>query len=145
MVVFLTVVYLLPLDPNEKLRAKEGASLPRKLVGKLNFLTNTRLDLAFSVQNLSQFMQEHREPHLKVVFHSLRYLKSDPTLGIFLSNDSDCSLKGYCDSNWATCADSRRSVTGYIVLLGNSPICWKSKKQEIVSLSIDPCEKLLVN
>lgn len=43
-----------PLDPNENLRAKEGAVLPnptyyRKLVGKLNFLINTRLDVAFSV------------------------------------------------------------------------------------------------
>nr|XP_016486849.1 PREDICTED: uncharacterized mitochondrial protein AtMg00810-like [Nicotiana tabacum] len=102
-----------PLDPNEKLRAKEGAALPdptyyRKLVGKLNFLTNTKLDIAFSVHHLSQIMQDPREPHLKAVFHLLRYLKNDPTLGIFLSNDSDCSLKGYCDSDWAACPDSRR-------------------------------------
>ncbi|XP_019225596.1 PREDICTED: uncharacterized protein LOC109207169 [Nicotiana attenuata] len=129
-----------PLDPSEKLRAKEGAVLPdptyyRKLVGKLNFLTNTRLDIAFSVQHLSQFMQDPREPYLKAAFHLLRYLKSDPTLGIFLSNDHDCTLKGYCDSDWAACPDSRRLVTGYIVLLGSSPICWKSKKQETVSLS----------
>ncbi|XP_019246410.1 PREDICTED: uncharacterized protein LOC109226062 [Nicotiana attenuata] len=129
-----------PFDPNEKLRAKEGRPLSdstyyRKLVGKLNFLTNTRLDIAFNVKYLSQFMQDPREPHLKAAFHLLRYLKSDPTLGIFLSNDSDCSLKGYCDSDWAVCPDSRRSVTGYIVLLENIPICWKSKKQETVSLS----------
>jgi len=44
-----------PLDPNAKLRAKEGKVLSdgtyyRKLVGKLNFLTNIRLDIAFSVQ-----------------------------------------------------------------------------------------------
>ncbi|XP_019235289.1 PREDICTED: uncharacterized protein LOC109215640 [Nicotiana attenuata] len=129
-----------PLDPNEKLRAKEGRPLSdsayyRKLEAKLNFLTNTRLDIAFSIQYLSQFIQDPKEPHLKVVFHLLSYLKSDPTLGIFLSNDSDCSLKGYCDSDGAACPDSRRSVTGYLVLLGNSPICWKSKKQKTVSLS----------
>ncbi|XP_019226348.1 PREDICTED: uncharacterized protein LOC109207811 [Nicotiana attenuata] len=128
------------LDPNEKLRANEGAPLSnptyyRRLVGKLNFLTNTRLDIAFSVQYLSQIMQDPRESHLKAAFHLLRYLKNDPTLWIFLSNESACSLKGYCDSDWAACPDSRRSVTGYIVLLGNSPICWKSKKQETVSLS----------
>lgn len=29
----------------------------------------------------------------------------------------------------------RKSVSGYIVLLGNSPLIWKSKKQETISLS----------
>lgn len=129
-----------PLDPNIKLRAKEGPILSnstyyRKLVGKLNFLTNTRLDIAFSVQHLSQFMQDPREPHLQAAFHLLRYLKSDPTLGLFLSKDADFSMKGYCDSDWASCPDSRKSVSGFIVLLGGSPISWKSKKQETISLS----------
>ncbi|KAL3379115.1 hypothetical protein AABB24_000036 [Solanum stoloniferum] len=129
-----------PLDPNTKLRAKECKVLSdgtyyRKLVGKLNFLTNTRLDIGFSVQHLSQFMQDPREPHLQVAFHLLRYLKSDPTLGLFLSNDADFTIKGHCDLDWASCPDSRKSVSGFLVLLGGSPISWKSKKQETISLS----------
>ena len=49
------------LDPNVKLQAKEGSPLPdpsyyRKLIGKFNFLTNTKLDIAYSVQHLSQFI-----------------------------------------------------------------------------------------
>ncbi|XP_019267683.1 PREDICTED: uncharacterized protein LOC109244965 [Nicotiana attenuata] len=128
-----------PLEPTIKLKAKEGTILQdptyyRKLVGKLNFLTNTRLDIAYSVQHLSQFMQEPREPHLKATFHLLRYLRNDPTLGIFMSKDADCTVKAYCDSDWA-CPGSRRSITGYLVLLGNSPISWKSKKLETISLS----------
>nr|XP_016437213.1 PREDICTED: uncharacterized mitochondrial protein AtMg00810-like [Nicotiana tabacum] len=75
----------------------------RKLIGKLNFLTNTRLDIAYSVQHLSQFMQSPREPHLKVAYHVLRYLKGDPTLGIFLTNNADYTVKAFCDSDWATC------------------------------------------
>nr|XP_016460895.1 PREDICTED: uncharacterized mitochondrial protein AtMg00810-like [Nicotiana tabacum] len=129
-----------PLDPNVKLKAKEGAVLQdstyyRKLVGKLNFLTNTRLDIAYGVQHLSQFMQKPREPHLKAAFHLLRYLKNDPTLGIFMSKDGDHTVRAYCDSDWAACLDSRRSISGYLALLGNSPIRWKSKKQETISLS----------
>ncbi|XP_019228757.1 PREDICTED: uncharacterized protein LOC109209868 [Nicotiana attenuata] len=129
-----------PLDPSVKLKAKEGPALTdptpyRKLVGHLNFFTNTRLDIAYGVQHLSQFMQDPREPHLHAAFHLLRYLKNDPTLGIFLSNDPDCTIRGYCDSDWAACPDSRRSVSGYLVLLGDSPISWKSKKQETISLS----------
>ncbi|XP_019261080.1 PREDICTED: uncharacterized protein LOC109239031 [Nicotiana attenuata] len=129
-----------PLDPAVKLKAQEGNLLPdptyyRKLMGKLNFLTNTKLDIAYSVKLLSQFMQAPRDSHLTDAFHLLRYLKKDTTLGIFFSNILDCSITVYCDSDWAACPDSRRSITGYIVLVGDSPISWKSKKQETVSLS----------
>lgn len=129
-----------PLDPNVKLRSKEGVQVSdptyyKKLIRKLNILTNTRLDIAFSIQQLSQFMQDPRIPHLQAAFHLLRYLKQDPTLGVHLSNDVDCTVQAYCDSDWASCLDSRRSVSGYLVFLGNNPISWKSKKHEIISLS----------
>jgi len=129
-----------PLDPNVKLKAKEGTVLSdptfyRKLVGKLNFLVNTRLDIAYGVQHLSQFMQDPREPHLQAAYHLLRYLKNDPTLGIFMSSAPDYSVHAYCDSDWESCPDSKRSVSGYIVLFGQTPISWKSKKQETISLS----------
>nr|XP_009773115.1 PREDICTED: uncharacterized protein LOC104223384 [Nicotiana sylvestris] len=66
-----------PRDSSTKLKAEEGPLMSdpyyyRKLVGKLNFLTNTRLDIAYSVQHLSQFMQAPREPHLKAAIHVLR-------------------------------------------------------------------------
>ncbi|XP_049373842.1 uncharacterized mitochondrial protein AtMg00240-like [Solanum verrucosum] len=105
------------------------------MVGKLNFLTNIRLDITFSVQHLGQFLQFPREPHLKVAYHVLRYLMDDPCLEIFLSNSSDCTITTYCDSDWAACPDSRRLVSGYIVLMGDNPICWKSKKQATISFS----------
>ncbi|XP_019224225.1 PREDICTED: uncharacterized protein LOC109205915 [Nicotiana attenuata] len=127
-----------PMDPSVKLKADEGAPLAdpsyyRKLIGKLNFLANTRLDIAYSVQHLSQFMQSPRKPHLKAAYYVLRYLKGAPSLGIFLSNTADYGVKAFCDSDWATCSQSRKSVSGYIVLLGNSPISWKSRKQSTVS------------
>lgn len=73
-------------------------------------------------------MQDPREPHLQAAFHLLRYIKKDPTLEIFLSNSPDCTIRAFYDSDWASCPDSRRSVSGYIVLMGNSPVSWKSKK-----------------
>uniref|UniRef100_A0A3Q7FH73 Reverse transcriptase Ty1/copia-type domain-containing protein n=1 Tax=Solanum lycopersicum TaxID=4081 RepID=A0A3Q7FH73_SOLLC len=53
----------------------------------------------------------------------------------FLSNDPDCTIIGYCDSDRATCPDSRRSISGYLLFLGNRPIIWKSLKQETISIS----------
>ncbi|XP_019248815.1 PREDICTED: uncharacterized protein LOC109228093 [Nicotiana attenuata] len=134
-----------PLDPSSKLSVDEGSLLPdpshfRKLVGKLNYLTNTRLDISNSVQHLSQYMQSPREPHLKVAYHVLRYLKGDPNLGIFLSNKQDYKIRAFCDLDWAACPDLRKSVSGYVVLLGDGPIGWKSKKQHTISLSLAEVE-----
>ncbi|XP_019255950.1 PREDICTED: uncharacterized protein LOC109234420 [Nicotiana attenuata] len=129
-----------PLDSTVKLSADEGPLLPdpshfRKLKGKLNYLTNTRPDISYNVQHLSQYMQNPREPHLKAAYHVLRYLKGDPNLGIFLSKNENYGVRAFCDSDWAACPDSRKSVSGYVVLLGDGPISWKSKKQHTVSLS----------
>ncbi|GAA0186756.1 transmembrane signal receptor [Lithospermum erythrorhizon] len=57
---------LTPLPLNTKLHPHEGAEL------QLNFLTNTRPDIAFSVQTLSQFMQCPRESHLSTLHHQYR-------------------------------------------------------------------------
>uniref|UniRef100_A0A3Q7G0R6 Reverse transcriptase Ty1/copia-type domain-containing protein n=1 Tax=Solanum lycopersicum TaxID=4081 RepID=A0A3Q7G0R6_SOLLC len=129
-----------PLDPSVKLSSIEGTLLTdptyyRKLVGKLNFLTNTRMDITYSVQHLSQFLQAPREPHLKAAFHVLRYLKNDLNQGIFMTKHADCTITAYCDSDLAACSDSRKSVSGYIVFQGDSPIGWKSKKQTTIYLS----------
>nr|XP_016478500.1 PREDICTED: uncharacterized mitochondrial protein AtMg00810-like [Nicotiana tabacum] len=129
-----------PLDPSLKLKVEEGLPLEdpthyRKLVGKLNFLTNTRLDIAFSVQHLSQYMQNPRDTHLKVAYHVLRYLKGDPNLGIFLSSRTCYMISAFYDSHWAACPESRKSISGYLILLGGCPVSWKSKEQSTISLS----------
>lgn len=116
-----------PLKSTVKLKAGEGVLLTdptyyRKLVGKLNFFTNTRMDIAFSVQYLSQFFQNSRESYLKAAYHVLRYLKNDLCLGIHLSNNANCSITAYCDSDWAACPDTKKSVSGYVVLMGDSHV-----------------------
>jgi hypothetical protein len=44
-------------------------------------------------------------------------------------------LQGYSDANWAGDMDTRRSTTGYIVMLNNGAIAWKSRRQPTVALS----------
>ncbi|XP_074293865.1 putative mitochondrial protein AtMg00240 [Silene latifolia] len=126
-----------PLDSHCKLEPTKGTSLInaevyRRLIGKLIYLIITRPDIAFSVQLLSQFMQSPTSNHLQAAKRVLRYLKNAPGQGILLVNDSTAKLTTYCDSDWASCPYSRRSTTGYCVLLGHSPVSWKSKKQTVV-------------
>lgn len=123
-----------PLPINCKLMADLGDLLPdpspyRVLIGKLNFLSHTRSDLAYAVQTLSQFMQSPHVPHLQALEHVLKYIKGTMGQGILLQGSDQLSLQAFSDSDWASCPTTRRSVTGYLVLLGKSPISWKSKKQ----------------
>ncbi|XP_075101908.1 uncharacterized protein LOC142177332 [Nicotiana tabacum] len=116
-----------PLDLNSKLKADYGDLLAqperyRSLVGKLLFLTRTRPDICFGVQHLSQFLQSPRVPHMFVALHILRYLKGTPDLHLFYSNSSDFTISAYSNSDWVACPDTRRSVTGFCVFLGDSLI-----------------------
>jgi len=104
-------------------------------VGQLIYLTVTRLDITYTVHVLSQFMQCPTQAHYTTALRVLRYLKHAPGQGILLSSQSDACLTAYCDSDWGKCSDSRKSVTGFCILLGASPVSWRSKKQSVVARS----------
>ena len=119
-----------PLPLNLQLSCIEGtllldATYYRSMVGKLNFLTHTRPDLAYSVQHLSQFMQQPREPHLQALHHTVSYVAHTVGQGILLKGSDKLVLQAFSDSDWASCIDSRKSVSGYVLQLGQSPISWK--------------------
>ncbi|XP_017248265.1 uncharacterized mitochondrial protein AtMg00810-like [Daucus carota subsp. sativus] len=123
----LTKNVVTPLPVNLRLNSSDGDLLPnpefyRSLVGKLNYLTNTRPDLAFTVQSLSQFMNAPRTPHPAALHHTLRYVAHTVNQGILLNSSNELKLQAFSDADWASCPESRRSITGYILLLGNSSI-----------------------
>ncbi|XP_075101686.1 uncharacterized protein LOC142177120 [Nicotiana tabacum] len=70
-----------------------------------------------------------------VALRLLRYLKGTLDFGVFYNNSLDLSLSVYCDSDWGSCPDSRKSINGFCILLGGFLVGWKSKKQSVVSLS----------
>ncbi|KAL3565808.1 hypothetical protein D5086_033854 [Populus alba] len=130
-----------PMESTLKLSANDASpslSDPasyHRLIGRLLYLTITRPDFSYAIQTLSQFMSNPHTIHLQAAERVLRYLKATPGQGIFLKADSTFHLKAYSDSDWGGCIDTRRSVTGFLVFLGDSLISWKSKKQPIVSRS----------
>ncbi|XP_075104470.1 uncharacterized protein LOC142178566 [Nicotiana tabacum] len=105
----------------------------QKLVRKLMYLTMTRPYISYNVYNLSQFMYKTNKSHMDGALRVVRYLKNEPGLGILLSSQSSDQLIVYCDADWATCPMTRRSVSGFVIKLGDSLISWKSKKQNTLS------------
>ncbi|KAG8495046.1 hypothetical protein CXB51_012729 [Gossypium anomalum] len=113
----------------------QDVSTYQRLMGRLLYLTNTRPDISYAVQHLSQFMQNPKKSHYEAALRIIRYIKKSPGQGIFLAAENKAQLVAYCDSDWATCPMTRRSITGFCIKLGNSLVSWKSKKQSTVSRS----------
>ena len=85
-------------------------------------------------------MQCSSQLHYQALLHQLNYIYSTIDQGILLKASDSITLQAFFDSDWAVYLDTRRSVTGYLLLLGSSPVSWKSKKQGTVSRSSSEAE-----
>ena len=111
----------------------------RSMVGTLQYLIFTRLDLAFSVHQLCQFMSNPTTLHLEAAKRVLRYLYGALYHGISFSF-GPLTLTAFSDADWAGDLFDHRSTTGLLVFLGPSPISWSSKKQTTVARSSTEAE-----
>ena len=89
------------MEVNVKLRKEEDdlvadPSLYRKLVGSLVYLTITRPDISFAVQQVSQFLQTHHL-HLAAVRRIIRYVQGTSTRGLFFPAGNSTRLAAYSD------------------------------------------------
>nr|KYP39940.1 hypothetical protein KK1_038748 [Cajanus cajan] len=81
----------------------------RRLIGILLYLTTTRPDITYFSQQLSQLLS------CPAAIRVLRYLKGNPGQGLFYLVDFPLQLKAFTDLDWASCPDTRRSLSGYSI------------------------------
>lgn len=129
-----------PVDTCAKLSTTEGAPVAdptdfRSLAGALQYLTFTRPDIAYTVQQVCLHMHDPREPHLAALKRILRYIHGTLEMGLHIHRSSKSDLVVYSDADWAGCPDTRRSTSGYAVFLGDNLVSWSSKRQVTVSRS----------
>ncbi|CAN6726304.1 unnamed protein product [Malus baccata var. baccata] len=96
--------------------------------------------IAYAVNTVCQFMQSPTEMHYAAVKRILRYLQGTQHHGILYSAAKVTTLTAFSDADWAADINTRRSITGYVVYLGNNPVSWQSKKQCSVSRSSTEAE-----
>ncbi|XP_055297021.1 uncharacterized protein LOC129565810 [Sitodiplosis mosellana] len=114
----------------------------QEVIGSLLYLANaTRPDLSFSTSDMSRFNVKHAEAHWTGVKRILRYIKgtADYKLRFHRSGENQM-LHAFCDADWGSETDGRKSRTGYVLMMSGAAISWSSKMQPIVALSSTEAE-----
>jgi len=129
-----------PIEQNHKLCAQSGDPVDKekyqRLVGRLIYLCHTRPDITYAVSVVSRYMHDPRSGHMDAAYRILRYLKSNPGKGLWFKRNDHLNIEGYCDADWASFLDDRRSTSGYCTFVGGNLVSWTSKKT-ISSVSVN--------
>ncbi|GKD23884.1 ribonuclease H-like domain-containing protein [Tanacetum coccineum] len=94
-----------PVDTDSKLSADgdpvSDPTLYRSLAGALQYLTFTRPDISYAVQQVCLYMHDPREPHFSALKRILRYIRGTMPYGLQLFSSTTSSLVAYSDADWA--------------------------------------------
>ena len=95
----------------------------------MSFVFNcSRPDIAFSVGVCSRFQSNPKVLHLNAVKRIIKYVAGTCDYGLFYSKESNLSLAGFSDSDWAGNANDRKSTTGGCFYVRANLVAWMSKK-----------------
>lgn len=125
---------------NHKLKINlDGVQIDKRiyerLISKLICLTHIRLDIAFAIGVMSQFMHAPLEDHLEALMRILKYLKATPDMRLLFSKNSHMQVEAYTDADHSGHITDRRSASSYCDFLGGNLVNWRSKKQLAVTRS----------
>jgi hypothetical protein len=103
-------------------------TLYRQMIGSLMYMTNTRPDICFFVNTLSQYMVEPRCVHLVAAKYVMRYLKGTLDYGLCYIGECEFIFYGYTDSYWVGSALDKKITSGCCFNLGSAMTSCKSRK-----------------
>ena len=118
----------------------DDQKLYRSGVGMLLWLVkHSRPDIANAVRELTKVLDGASAAAMKEMLRTIKYvldtknyaLKMKPNFGA----KNMWSMLAFCDSDYATDPDTRKSVSGFVLYLCGVPILWQSKGQKLVTLS----------
>ena len=138
-----------PMATNAKLTNDPSSesvdvTLYRSMIGYLLYLTTSRPDIAFSVSVCSRFQSNLKVSHLNAVKQIIKYVGGTCDYGLFYSKESNLSLTGFSDSDWAGNVDDKKNTTSGCFYIGANLVSWMSKKQNSVSLSTAEVEYIAI-
>lgn len=112
----------------------------RQAIGSLLFLSIiTRPDIGFAVSLLSRYCENPGKAHWGAVKRIFRYLKGTMRYNLTYGATEN-GLTGYCDADWASDMDQRKSTTGYVYTMFGGAVSWNCKRQPTIALSSTEAE-----
>ena len=113
----------------------------RELVGSLLFLQIcTRGDIAYAVHYLSRFNSKPCKSACLAAKRLLQYLYNTRYRKLKLGGTARPLLSLFCDSDFASCLESRKSVECFLLFFGEGCIMWQVKQQPRVAQSTSEAE-----
>lgn len=146
-----------PIDINQKLSSESCAKtdLERKemvdvpyqaAVGSILFAAQvSRPDVCYAINLVSRFNKNPGRAHWTAVKRILRYLKATASAKLCFDRNEISNLVGYCDADFASDPDQRRSTTGYVFMCQGGPISWSSRRQPTIALSTTEAEYMALS
>ena len=143
-----------PLPPNIHFEANaeqaddEDVSLFRSMIGKILYISlMVRLDAAYAVSVLSQYMLNPGKQHFDAIHHLINYLINTKTIGLeYLKNHSHKTCKhphtlmGMVDASYGGHMHTHKSHTGMVHIATNGIIHYRSMAQKTNSTSSSHAE-----
>jgi len=123
--------------PKNDVERNEMESIPyASVVGSLMYAqTCTRPDISFAVGMLGRYQSNPGREHWQAAKKVLRYLQGTKDYMLMYRRSNELEVIGYSDSDFAGCIDTRKSTFGYLFMISQGAISWKSAKQTIVASS----------
>ena len=132
---------------SEDLLTSDEHRLYRRLVGQLLWLSSVRPDIQFATKELSRGLSQPTQDHLHKLKVLLRYLSGTKEAVLQLcpkvtlpAKVTSLDLDVYVDSDWAGCAQSRRSTSGVALYFLGSYVTSISRTHQTVALSSGEAE-----
>jgi histone deacetylase 1/2 len=123
-----------PFDPKTKSKKivnkdDEMIKFPyQQSMGSLMYtMLCTRSDLAYSISVVSQHMANPSLEHWITVKRIFQYLQGILQFKLRFGISPPQDLVRYCDADWASDLEDRRSTTRFICMIGGGAISWNRK------------------
>jgi len=134
-----TTKNLIPKE-NPQLRTKKfNETKYRSAIGSLLYLgICTRPDILFAVSKAARKSSDPTMEDWMNVMKIFNYIQHTKNYGIKIQKGMN--LKVYVDADYAGDLNTRKSTSGFLMMLGNTPTSWYSKLQHCVSTSTAEAE-----
>ncbi|GJQ92240.1 retrovirus-related pol polyprotein from transposon TNT 1-94 [Tanacetum coccineum] len=110
------------------------------MICSLLYLTESRLDIMFSVCLCARFQEDPKTSHLEVVKRIFRYIKGTTHLKLWYPKGTGIETVVYDDSDHAGDYVDQKNTSGIYTFVGCCLTSWFSKKQTALAISTTEAE-----